>query len=104
MTAARLLILVSFLFALNASANQDKPNIVWIVTEDNSARWLKLYSEHGAAMPAVENLAKRGLVFNNAFSCAPVCSVARSTIISGCYAPRKPPSCCCTASQSPRAH
>ena len=39
-------------------------------------------------MPTVKRLAKNGLVFNHAFSCAPVCSVARSTIISGCYAPR----------------
>lgn len=39
-------------------------------------------------MPNVEALAEKGIVFNNAFSNAPVCSVARSTIISGCYAPR----------------
>ncbi|MDD2600377.1 MAG: sulfatase, partial [Kiritimatiellae bacterium] len=29
-----------------------------------------------------------GIVFNNAYSCGAVCSVARSTIISGCYASR----------------
>ncbi len=39
-------------------------------------------------MPAIEKLAKEGIVFEHAFSNAPVCSVARSTIISGCYAPR----------------
>ena len=39
-------------------------------------------------MSSVERLASHGLVFNHAFSNAPVCSVARSTIISGCYAPR----------------
>jgi arylsulfatase A-like enzyme len=33
-------------------------------------------------------LAKNGIVFNNAYSCGPVCSSARSTIISGCYGPR----------------
>ena len=35
-----------------------------------------------------EKLAKQGIVYNNAFSNAPVCSVARSTLITGCYAPR----------------
>ena len=39
-------------------------------------------------MPRIEKLAERGLVFQNAFSNAPVCSVARSTLISGSYAPR----------------
>jgi arylsulfatase A-like enzyme len=62
---------------------------VWLTTEDNSANWYRLYNpEHGVAMPNVEKLAKNGLVFNNAYSCGPVCSVARSTIISGCYGPR----------------
>lgn len=67
---------------------QKPPNIVWLVSEDNSKHFLKLYDEGGASMPNVEALAKKGIVFNNAFSNAPVCSVARSTIISGCYAPR----------------
>lgn len=39
-------------------------------------------------MPNVERLAKEGLVFNNAYSCGPLCSAARSTIISGVYGPR----------------
>jgi arylsulfatase A-like enzyme len=71
-----------------AAGRKDRPNIVWLVTEDNSARWLRLYDSHGAPMPNIERLAAQGIVFNHAFSCSPVCSVARSTIISGCYAPR----------------
>ena len=71
-----------------AASREDRPNIVWLVTEDNSTRWLRLYDENGAPMPHIERLAVQGIVFNHAFSCAPVCSVARSTIISGCYAPR----------------
>lgn len=67
---------------------KETPNIVWLVSEDNSKHYLKLYDEGGASMPNVEALAEKGIVFNNAFSNAPVCSVARSTIISGCYAPR----------------
>lgn len=74
-------------FALVSSA-RERPNIVWLVSEDNSAGWLRLYSETGAPMPNIEKLSKQGLVFNHAFSCGAVCSVARSTIISGCYAPR----------------
>ncbi|MEM6319423.1 MAG: sulfatase [Bacteroidota bacterium] len=68
--------------------NSEKPNILWIVTEDNSKHYLDLYEEGGAVMPTIEALAKKGITFNHAFSNAPVCSVARSTIISGCYAPR----------------
>jgi len=66
----------------------DRPNIVWIVSEDNSAAYLRLYDPHGAPTPRIEALAKDGIVFDHAFSNAPVCSVARSTLISGSYAPR----------------
>lgn len=82
-----MLVLMVGLAAL-AAAGAKRPNIVWLVSEDNSASWLKLYNENGISMPSVERLAENGLVFNHAFSCAPVCSVARSTIISGCYAVR----------------
>jgi arylsulfatase A-like enzyme len=82
------LMVLCLAFGLGAFGKADRPNIVWLVSEDNSATWLKLYDKNGASMPNIEKLARQGLVFNHAFSCAPVCSVARSTIISGCYAPR----------------
>ena len=66
----------------------DQPNIVWLVTEDNSIHFSRLYESTGALMPNIASLAKRGVIFNRAFSNAPVCSVARSTLISGCYGPR----------------
>lgn len=90
-----ILVFFSVLFLLVSCKKQqkpkeesEKPNIVWLVSEDNSKHFLKLYDEGGASMPNIEALAEKGIVFNNAFSNAPVCSVARSTIISGCYAPR----------------
>lgn len=79
---------IFFVLWVVVSSALAKPNIVWLVSEDNSASWLKLYDENGASMPTVEKLAANGIVFNHAFSCGVVCSVARSTIISGCYAPR----------------
>jgi uncharacterized sulfatase len=38
--------------------------------------------------PAIEALGAHGLVFDHAFSCSPVCSVARTTLMTSCYAPR----------------
>ncbi|WP_075590864.1 sulfatase family protein [Labilibacter marinus] len=82
-------ILLILFTSLNALTAQEQPNIVWITTEDNSARWLRLYdAENGVPMPNVEKLANHGLVFNHAFSNGAVCSVARSTLLSGCYATR----------------
>ena len=86
----RITIIVGILLFFSACNPKDKsyPNIVWLTTEDNSPQYMKLYNGDGVAMPAIEKLAKEGIVFENAFSNAPVCSVARSTLITGCYAPR----------------
>lgn len=70
------------------NAEKQPPNIVWIVSEDNSKHYMKLFDDNGVETPNIAALAKHGILFDHAFSNAPVCSVARSTIISGCYAPR----------------
>lgn len=68
--------------------NLEQPNIVWITSEDNSKHYLKHFDPNGIATPNIESLAEQGLTFTHAFSNAPVCSVARSALISGCYGPR----------------
>ncbi len=65
-----------------------KPNIVWITSEDNSKHYLKLFDSNGTPTPNIKSLANHGIIYNRAFSNAPVCSVARSAIISGSYGPR----------------
>ncbi len=65
-----------------------RPNFVWIMSEDNSKHYLKHFDEAGAAAPHIEAMARHGVTFDRAFSCAPVCSVARTTLITSCYAPR----------------
>jgi arylsulfatase A-like enzyme len=80
-----------FFFSVIISKSEvsaEKPNIVWLLSEDNSKYYLKLFDEHGIETPEIKKLADRGLIFTHAFSNSPVCSVARSTLITGCYAPR----------------
>ena len=89
----RSLVLV-FLLAFCAIPKQpgvlaaDRPNIVWIVSEDNSIHYLKHFFPGGAPAANIEAMAAHGLTFNNAFSNAPVCSVARTTLATACYGPR----------------
>ena len=64
----------------------DKPNILWIVSEDNSSHWIACYGNSQAQTPRIDKLAKEGFLFEHAYSNGPVCAVARSTIITGSYA------------------
>ena len=70
------------------SAAADRPNFMWLISEDNSIHYLRLFDKHGAETPHVAKLAKQGLLFENAFSNSPVCSVARTTLITSCFGPR----------------
>ncbi len=86
-------IVVHFIFNLMAVKNVDgkgakTPNIVWIISEDNSKHYLNHFDSTGPKTPAIESMAREGVTFEHAFSCSPVCSVARTTLITGCYAPR----------------
>ena len=74
--------------ATAAKPNKKRPNIVWLLSEDNSKHFLKLYDKTGAATPNIEKLAKTGVVFNHAFSNCAVCSAARSVLATGCYGSR----------------
>lgn len=64
------------------------PNFVWFMAEDVSKHYLQLYNADGSGAPTpyVDQLAREGVVFENAYSNAPVSSAARSTLITGCYA------------------
>ncbi len=66
----------------------DRPNFLWILSEDSSKHYFKLFDENGTETPAVRKLAEHGLLYERAFSCSPVCSVARTTLITSVYAPR----------------
>lgn len=70
--------------AVAASAPQ--PNIVWIVSEDHGIE-MGCYGDRFATTPNVDRLAARGMIYRFAWSCAPVCAPARSTLIAGLYAP-----------------
>ncbi len=87
---ARPLLLLTILLAhpTTAADAADRPNVVWIVSEDNSIHYLEHFFPGGAKAPHIETLAKDGLTFNHAFSNGPVCSVARTTLATACYGPR----------------
>jgi uncharacterized sulfatase len=80
----------SFAAALGAGAiggaAEARPNILWITCEDIGPQ-LGCYGDKYADTPNLDKLAARGMRYVNAWSNAPVCAPARTTIISGLYPP-----------------
>ncbi len=83
----QLLLVSAMAFSFNLTA-ADRPNIVWLTSEDNSVHYMDLYFDTGAPTPNIRKLAEHGLIFDHAFSNAPVCSTARTTLLTGVYGPR----------------
>jgi arylsulfatase A-like enzyme len=68
------------------AADSVRPNILWLSSEDHNPH-LGCYGDAYASTPNVDRLAAKGMIYLNAWSCAPVCAPARTTIISGMYPP-----------------
>lgn len=68
----------------NETASTSQPNILWIIVEDMSAHF-SCYGEKQIKTPHVDQLAAEGIQFSKAFVTAPVCSAARSALITGMY-------------------
>lgn len=79
----RLLVLLIALVGPGRAA--DRPNILWLVLEDTSPHFIGCYGNADAKTPNIDRLASRGLRFTRAFANAPVCSSARTTIITGTH-------------------
>jgi N-sulfoglucosamine sulfohydrolase len=71
--------------SLAAGHAPERPNILWLTAEDLSPH-LGCYGDPYARTPVLDELASRGVLYTHAFATAPVCSPARSTLITGMYA------------------
>jgi len=67
-----------------ATTAAEQPNILWIVSEDNSP-WLGSYGDELATTPRLDALAEESIRYTRAYSNAPVCAPSRNALITGAY-------------------
>ncbi len=65
----------------------DRPNILWITSEDNSPDYLGCYGDTHGKSPTIDQLAREGTLYEFAYANAAVCGPARTTLITGMYPP-----------------
>ena len=87
LTLARLLRQITTLvLALYLSATvsaEDRPNIVLIVTDNQSEKLLGAYGKNDIRTPNIDSLAEQGMLFTHAFAASGVCSPTRATLMTG---------------------
>ncbi len=67
-----------------ASQTTTRPNILWIVSEDNGPQ-IGAYGDAYATTPNLDQLAARGYRYRVAWSNGPVCGASRTALITGVY-------------------
>ena len=86
--SAFLLCFVLFVFChfnLFSQNQSERPNILWISTEDHNPA-IGAYGDEYAHTPNIDRMAEEGILYRNAFVPSPICSPARSGIITGMHA------------------
>ncbi|HHW47523.1 MAG TPA: sulfatase-like hydrolase/transferase [Clostridiaceae bacterium] len=63
--------------------NEKKPNIIFILSDDQGAWALGCAGNHEIITPNIDGLAKRGMMFSNFYCVSPVCSPARASLLTG---------------------
>ena len=63
-------------------ADNERPNILWIVAEDVSP-WMSMWNDNIAKTPTFDKMAEEGVTFMQVFSPNPICSPTRSALMTG---------------------
>ena len=82
--ACILALAIGLIAATPGVAAQTRPNILWVIIDDMSANF-SCYGETLIDTPHLDEMAKKGVKFTNAYVTAPVCSPNRSAFITGMY-------------------
>lgn len=83
----------TFLFVLqfllfSCQKIKKKPNIIFILTDDQGYNDLSCYGAKDIYSPNIDSLAANGAIFSSYYATNPVCSASRASIMTGCYADR----------------
>ncbi|MFT5465410.1 MAG: arylsulfatase A-like enzyme, partial [Verrucomicrobiales bacterium] len=78
----------SLVFGFITPAAAEKPNILFIMSDDHTAHAIGAYGGRLAALnptPTIDRLAKEGILFENAFCTNSICAPSRACVITGQY-------------------
>jgi len=73
---------------LNSNAQEQRPNIIYIMTDDMGYADLSCYGGNYYSTPNIDKLASQGIKFLNAYSGAPICTPTRVSFMTGRYPAR----------------
>lgn len=73
-----------------SNALSQRPNIIYIMTDDMGYGDLSGYGSKDSSTPNLDKLASQGIKFVNAYAAAPICTPTRAAFMTGRYPARTP--------------
>ncbi|WP_297335215.1 sulfatase [Algoriphagus sp.] len=80
-------LIAGLVFSCKNSSSQfsDRPNIVFIMSDDHAYQAISAYSDHLIKTPNIDRIAKMGMLFTNATVTNSICAPSRATILTGLH-------------------
>ncbi|HEX2629399.1 MAG TPA: sulfatase-like hydrolase/transferase [Chitinophagaceae bacterium] len=82
------LFFIILILVFNLCGRAQKPNIIYIMTDDMGYADLSCYGRKDYQTPHLDKLASQGMKFINAYSAAPVCTPTRTALMTGRFPAR----------------
>lgn len=79
----RLLLFIFYSFACITAFTQQRPNIIYIMSDDHDGQAISAYSKKFIQTPNIDRIANEGMRFDNAFVGNSICGPARATLLTG---------------------
>lgn len=82
-TLSKLIVLAVFLLISSCVNKPEPPNVLLIITDDQSWEHLGCYGDESVKTPNIDKLALQGIRFENAYTPCPSCSPSRAALLTG---------------------
>lgn len=84
-SSLRMLLFVVFTAVVAVRAEERRPNVIVILTDDQGAADMTAYGATDLATPNMDRLARQGVRFTQFYAAAAVCSPSRAALLTGRY-------------------
>lgn len=79
------IVCVLLFFAVDAEAQNKRPNILFIISDDHAVQAIDIYSGQYGITPNIDRIGKEGAIFRNAFVTNSICAPSRAVLLTGKY-------------------
>ncbi|HDZ41677.1 MAG TPA: DUF4976 domain-containing protein [Bacteroidetes bacterium] len=76
-------VLMIMLFMISCGSKEEKPNIIFIMTDDHARQAISAYGSYRNETPNIDRLASGGMLFENAYVTNSICAPSRAVILTG---------------------